>query len=641
MDNTLVSIIVPVYNTAEYVEECIRSILSQSYKNIELILVNDGSKDGSDVVCKKYEHLPNVHYVEQENQGVTAARKRGADEAKGEWIMFVDSDDVISQNAVDVFLSKSKGVDIVVGGISESCKEYPPNLTRDEYLLMMYAKNISSSPCAKLFRKQLFNDKTLCYDRSICRWEDWLMNLQIAKNNHASVNTVSELLYVYRMRSNSSSHTYIMSFDELEKLCSISDEIVGDEIACKTTFSYAKMENRIKLFLHEILLNGFHNEPNHPFVIDVKRSMDESGVWRPMDRWLLSVSSPFVVKMAWNVRRIIMKLVHLPMIKPLLLQLYNFYRHHMVQDKYPMLSSLSKKEWMGKGAMGLVYMLHHVEEINPQGILGNQCLKVSPVFLEKIIIKYQKKGFDFISLDDLYDIISSRKQPQGPFVTFTLDDGYLDNYTNAFPIFKKYQVPFTIFVATDFIDKKAILWWDVIENLILTHDEIITNDGNKYPCYTERQKQETFNLLRERVLLLNQANLEEELRLLFDRYDIDWYFPIKEKGMSWELIKELSESPLCTIGGHTVTHSSLRLLSDDDVRKEIKEGVAKLKTVTGKKVEYFSYPYGSPKDVGEREFKLIDEFSFKTAFCSRGGCIIPSKSDTTCLPRVPLREFFP
>ena len=308
MYNPLVSVIVPINNTAEYVEECIQSILSQSYKNIELILINDGSKDGSGDICKKYEFLSNVRYIEQDNQGVTAARKRGVNDAKGEWIMFVDSDDTISQNAVDVFLSKSEGVDIVMGGINENSKKYPPNMTREEYILMMYAKNISSSPCAKLFRKQLFNDKTLCFDRSICRWEDWLMNLQIAKNNYASVKTVSELMYSYRMRSNSSSHTYIMSFDELGKLCGIADKIVGADTECIHTFKEAKMENRIKLFLHEILLNGFRNEPNHPFVIDAKRSMNEAGVWRPMDRWLLSVSSPWAVKMVWNLRRVVMRL---------------------------------------------------------------------------------------------------------------------------------------------------------------------------------------------------------------------------------------------------------------------------------------------------------------------------------------------
>ena len=194
--NQSVSIIVPVYNTAEYVEECILSILSQSYKNIELILVNDGSTDGSGDVCRKYAHIPIVKYLEQDNLGVTAARKRGVDEANGEWIMFVDSDDVITKDAVIIFLSKSKDVDIVVGKNSSYTHDYPPQINRDDYLLMMYAKEVSSGPWAKFFRKQLFNEKTLCFNRNICRWEDWLMNLQIAKDNESMVNTISEQIYV-------------------------------------------------------------------------------------------------------------------------------------------------------------------------------------------------------------------------------------------------------------------------------------------------------------------------------------------------------------------------------------------------------------------------------------------------------------
>ena len=105
----LVSIIVPIYNTAEYLEECIQSILSQTYENIELILVNDGSTDGSGEICKKYEHLPNVSYFEQCNSGVVVSRKRGVSEAHGEWIMFVDSDDLLLDGAICKMVDLSDG----------------------------------------------------------------------------------------------------------------------------------------------------------------------------------------------------------------------------------------------------------------------------------------------------------------------------------------------------------------------------------------------------------------------------------------------------------------------------------------------------------------------------------------------------
>lgn len=313
MESSLVSIIVPVYNTAEYVEECILSILSQSYKNIELILVNDGSTDGSGNVCKKYLYLSNVYYIEQDHMGPTATRKRGIEETHGDWIMFVDSDDVITKEAVNIFLSSLDGVDIVVGRISDNGTVYPPIMTREEYIFMMYAKRVSSSPCAKLFRKSLFNENTLCFTRKVCRWEDWLMNLQIAKDNKTPVKTILEKVYYYRMRPNSTSHTNVLSFNELEHLCCIADKIVS-EVLTPSTFIMAKIENRLKLFYHELLLNGFHNDPNHPFIIDIKHCMGEAGVWRPMDRWLLSVSSPMGVKTVWNLRRVTMRLAHPSMI---------------------------------------------------------------------------------------------------------------------------------------------------------------------------------------------------------------------------------------------------------------------------------------------------------------------------------------
>ena len=153
--NPLISIIVPVYNTAEYVEECIQSILSQSYKNIELILVNDGSTDGSGEICKRYGNLPNVQYIEKENAGVVDARKRGVESANGEWIMFVDSDDYLLKDGIRELLSVADGVDIVIGpgSNSTSLNKAPDYFGSKEYLRRLYNKEINATPWAKLFRK--------------------------------------------------------------------------------------------------------------------------------------------------------------------------------------------------------------------------------------------------------------------------------------------------------------------------------------------------------------------------------------------------------------------------------------------------------------------------------------------------------
>ena len=315
-----------------------------------------------------------------------------------------------------------------------------------------------------------------------------------------------------------------------------------------------------------------------------------------------------------------------------------YYRQFIVCEQFPMLTVYSRKVWQKKGAIGLVYTLHHITEKNPNGIPTNEDLKVSPTFLENIIIKYKRQGFVFISLDELSEIINSDTKPEHPFIAFTIDDGYLDNYTQALPVFERQQVPFAIFVATDFIDKKAILWWDILEDLILMNDFVIFG-GDKYQCKKFQEKWDVFRILREKILLFDQTKIEKELIKAFSFYDIDWYEPVRRQAMSWEHVKDISQHPLCTIGGHTVSHLVLNKLSAQEFQQEVANGVAKLQSAIGKPIHHFAYPYGSPYEIGEREYKLISEFNFKTVFTAYGGCITENnKHQITHLPRVYLHE---
>ena len=320
-------------------------------------------------------------------------------------------------------------------------------------------------------------------------------------------------------------------------------------------------------------------------------------------------------------------------------QIRRFVRQQIVKEQYPMLTSFSRYALQKEGAIGLVYMLHHIDEKNPIGIPTNEDLKVSPGFLENMIIRYRKQGFDFVSLDKLYDIISSSKTPERPFVAFTIDDGYLDNYTNALPVFEKYEVPFAIFVATDFVDKKAVLWWDCLENLILSNESIATSDGKVYPCKTFQQRWDTFRYLRERILCLNQNDLVNELRSMFNSYQIDWYAPIKSKGLSWQQVRELANHSLCTIGGHTISHPALNKLSLESARHEIKMGLKRLEDEINQEVRFFAYPYGTPNEIGVRERLIVGEFKIQMAFMAHMGCITDTCINSmSYLPRIYLHE---
>ena len=94
-----ISVIVPVYNSGKYLKRCIDSILSQSYNDFELIFVNDGSTDRSGEICKSFKD-PRIRYVEQNNKGVSYAGNVGIKERKGEFVTFIDSDDVLKSASI-------------------------------------------------------------------------------------------------------------------------------------------------------------------------------------------------------------------------------------------------------------------------------------------------------------------------------------------------------------------------------------------------------------------------------------------------------------------------------------------------------------------------------------------------------------
>lgn len=116
-NNTLVSVVVPVYNVKEYLVNCLDSIVSQTYKNIQIILVDDGSSDGSTCICKQYaKEDDRVELIYKENGGLSDARNFGIQRAKGEYITFIDSDDCVSRYYVEnlLNLSQKTGCDIAI-----------------------------------------------------------------------------------------------------------------------------------------------------------------------------------------------------------------------------------------------------------------------------------------------------------------------------------------------------------------------------------------------------------------------------------------------------------------------------------------------------------------------------------------------
>lgn len=216
-----ISVIVPVYGGEKYLGECIESILCQTFKDFELLLLDDGSPDHSGDICDRYAQKEDrVRVIHKENEGINATRRRGVREAKGEWVMFVDDDDSLVNGALEKMTRLTEGTDIVIGFPDTPVHKKP--LTLEECRSnIITAKLISPAPWAKLYRRSLLSDDIFDFPREIDGEEDMIMNIRLFFKTQRAPHILFEKVYNFRRNTASVSHT---------KRSSIHHEEVFDQV---------------------------------------------------------------------------------------------------------------------------------------------------------------------------------------------------------------------------------------------------------------------------------------------------------------------------------------------------------------------------------------------------------------------------
>lgn len=183
-EDRLVSIIVPIYNSEKHISKCIKSILSQTYKNFELILINDGSTDNSKKIIEQFKKKDDrIKVINKENSGVADTRNLGIKNANGFYIMFIDNDDYIEQNYIETFINanKDENYDIVLGGykrVNVDNKILFEEKLKDTY----WSKYIITAPWAKLYKSE-FLKKTNAEFFSYYIGEDIYFNIVLYSYN--------------------------------------------------------------------------------------------------------------------------------------------------------------------------------------------------------------------------------------------------------------------------------------------------------------------------------------------------------------------------------------------------------------------------------------------------------------------------
>lgn len=229
----MISVIIPVYNAGPYLARCLDSVLNSTYHNFELILINDGSTDNSPAICTEYAQRDSrIKLISQENQGVSAARNRGLEECSGEWIVFVDADDMIYSDFLSLIALDDNSVqDLLLFDFTNQSSASPPGgeaadahlpprmtfnseqLTELLRCILVPRQLVEGqqlnllSPCAKAYKKSIIDQFDIRFDTKIFHGEDRLFNLEYLLHIKCCA-YFCQPVYFYNTRPDSASHRF-------------------------------------------------------------------------------------------------------------------------------------------------------------------------------------------------------------------------------------------------------------------------------------------------------------------------------------------------------------------------------------------------------------------------------------------------
>lgn len=212
--NKKISIIVPVYMAEKTIDKTIESIINQTYKNLEIILIDDGSKDCSAQICDNFaQEDKRIKVIHTQNKGVSAARNLGIDYATGDYIQFIDSDDSIENNMCEkLIMTAEKDLsEVVVCSYKQTTEkeeiiiQKDTNLFSKEVFLIEFSKRDSpiymNPPWNRIIRTRLLKENNIRFRESISFAEDLIFNMEIMKYIK-NISIISDVLYIYNMSDN-------------------------------------------------------------------------------------------------------------------------------------------------------------------------------------------------------------------------------------------------------------------------------------------------------------------------------------------------------------------------------------------------------------------------------------------------------
>lgn len=263
---------------------------------------------------------------------------------------------------------------------------------------------------------------------------------------------------------------------------------------------------------------------------------------------------------------------------------------------------------------------------------------MNPENFRCIVETLAERDYRFLSMSELAVWLQAPEPKPEKFVCLTFDDGYVDAYTQVFPVCRAFGVPVTVYLVSGFVRREFPVWWLGLEAAIAANDAIrLSWEGQplQLAARTDNEKRKAYSAIARRLAKAPPATVRQVCAELGSRFGIDFGLLGDRNFLTPEMIAEMNASGLVEFGAHGVHHVSLGRLDDEAARREIAQSKHDCEALLGVTIRHFAYPYGDSAAAGVREAAFCRNLGFETAVTTESNTIFPSDRERPfLLPRV-------
>ncbi len=290
------------------------------------------------------------------------------------------------------------------------------------------------------------------------------------------------------------------------------------------------------------------------------------------------------------------------------------------------------------GGVGSILAFHRVGEVGPSQSYFSHQNYIRPDFFWRLIEMLIDRDYDIVSMTEVARRLVTKSPCRRKFVCLSFDDGYRDNYDQAFPICASFGIPMVVHITTGFVRRTDPMWWLGLEQIVLENDVLELPWGGAIqhlPARSPAQKRKAYVVAASLLKSESRQRRRQVCEELGAIYGTSFMELTDRNTLTPQMIQEMRASGLVEFGAHTVSHANLLRLPAADARHEIAESRHDLENLLGGEVRHFAYPYGRAGEAGPREFELCRELGFETAVTARLGNLFAGHCDwVQALPRL-------